>query len=265
LQQRRKMTEYYAGIDIGSVTTKAAIVDESGVLVASALAATGVSGKAAAQEVLDRALSAANLSREQIDAVVTTGYGRSLAEFAGRAITEITCHARGSHQYIKDAHLLIDVGGQDSKAISLRANGKVEGFQMNDRCAAGTGRFLEVMARALSTDVLGLSNMALGASKSVSISNMCTVFAESEVVSLLARHTPPETLAAGLVASIAERVAAMAKKLGHHHRVCMSGGVALNQAIVQALGKALGMEVEVLPYPQLIGAYGAALLAWELK
>jgi (R)-2-hydroxyacyl-CoA dehydratese activating ATPase len=257
------MTEYYAGIDIGSVTTKAAVVDENGALLASALVATGVSGRQAAQEVLDKALAACNLSREQIGAMVTTGYGRNLAEFGGRAITEITCHARGSYQYVQDAHLLIDVGGQDSKAISVRENGKVEGFQMNDRCAAGTGRFLEVMSRALSTDVLGLSEMALGASKGVAISNMCTVFAESEVVSLLARHTHPETIAAGLVDSVAERVAAMAKKLDRSHRVFMSGGVALNQAIVQALGRAMGCEVEVLPHPQVIGAYGAALLAIE--
>jgi predicted CoA-substrate-specific enzyme activase len=257
------MSNYFAGIDIGSVTTKAAIVDANSVLVSSALAATGVSGKDASQKVLEKALFDANLTSEQISAVVTTGYGRNLADFAGKAITEITCHARGSHEYVKDAHLLIDVGGQDSKAISVRANGKVEGFQMNDRCAAGTGRFLEVMAHALSTDVLGLSEMALGAGQSVSISNMCTVFAESEVVSLLARHTPPMTIAAGLVASIAERVAAMAKKLVHHQRVCMSGGVALNQAIVQALGRALGSEVTVLPHPQMIGAYGAALLAGE--
>jgi predicted CoA-substrate-specific enzyme activase len=257
------MVEYYAGIDIGSVTTKAAIVDASGVLVASALVASGVSGRQAAQQVMDRALAECNLGREQIGAVVTTGYGRNLSEFAGKAITEITCHARGSFEYVQDAHLLIDVGGQDSKAISVRENGKVEGFQMNDRCAAGTGRFLEVMARALSTDVLGLSDMALGATKGVAISNMCTVFAESEVVSLLARHTHPQTIAAGLVDSVAERVAAMAKKLMQHNRVFMSGGVALNQAIVQALGRALGCQVEVLPHPQIIGAFGAALLAIE--
>jgi (R)-2-hydroxyacyl-CoA dehydratese activating ATPase len=255
------MAEYYAGIDIGSVTTKAAVVDENGALLASALVATAVSGRQAAQVVLDTALAACNLSREQIGAIVTTGYGRNLAEFGGRAITEITCHARGSFEYVQGAHLLIDVGGQDSKAISVRENGKVEGFQMNDRCAAGTGRFLEVMARALSTDVLGLSEMALGATKGVAISNMCTVFAESEVVSLLARHTHPETIAAGLVDSVAERVAAMAKKLMQHQKVMMSGGVALNQAIVQALGRVLGCQVEVLPHPQIIGAYGAALLA----
>jgi (R)-2-hydroxyacyl-CoA dehydratese activating ATPase len=257
------MTSYFAGIDIGSVTTKAAIVDASGVMVASALVATAISGRQAAQDVLNQALAVCNLSREQIGAMVTTGYGRNLAEFAGRAITEITCHARGSFEYVQGAHLLIDVGGQDSKAISVRENGKVEGFQMNDRCAAGTGRFLEVMARALSTDVLGLSEMALGASKGVAISNMCTVFAESEVVSLLARRTHPETIAAGLVDSVAERVAAMAKKLMQHNRVFMSGGVALNQAIVRALGRALECEVEVLPHPQVIGAYGAALLATE--
>jgi len=258
------MTKYFAGIDIGSVTTKAAIIDDGGVMVAGALVATGVSGRQAAQEAFREALAACKLDREQIDAIVTTGYGRNLAEFGGRAITEITCHARGSFEYVQDAHLLIDIGGQDSKAISVRENGKVEGFQMNDRCAAGTGRFLEVMARALSTDVLGLSGMALGASKCVAISNMCTVFAESEVVSLLARHTHPETIAAGLVDSVAERVAAMAKKLVHYHRVFMSGGVTLNQAIVKALGRALGTDVEVLPHPQLTGAYGAALLAGEL-
>lgn len=257
------MAGYFAGIDIGSVTTKAAVVDTGGMLVASALVASGVSGRQAAQQVLDQALAACNLRREEIGAIVTTGYGRNLAEFTGKAVTEITCHARGSYEYVQGAHLLIDVGGQDSKAISVRENGRVEGFQMNDRCAAGTGRFLEVMARALSTDVLGLSEMALGASKGVAISNMCTVFAESEVVSLLARHTHPETIAAGLVDSVAERVAAMAKKLMQHNRVFMSGGVALNQAIVKALGRALGTQVEVLPHPQVIGAYGAALLAIE--
>ncbi|MCX7022111.1 MAG: acyl-CoA dehydratase activase [bacterium] len=251
----------YAGIDVGSTTTKAVVVDGDGVILGRALAPTGVSGAGTAASVLDRALAEAGAVRDNLRSVVATGYGRELVPFADSRVTEITCHARGAFARIGEAFTLIDIGGQDTKAISVTGSGKVERFLMNDRCAAGTGRFLEVMARALETDLAHLAALAIEAEKGVKISSMCTVFAESEVVSLLARGTPRGEIARGLHRGVAERVGGMAKKVGLRGEVYLSGGVAFNPAVAASLGEFLGVEVAVIPEPQLNGAYGAALLA----
>ena len=255
-----------AGIDVGSVTTKAVIADGDGTVLGKAILPTGISGEEAAREALGRAMQAASLPDSAISYTIATGYGRNLVSFADKQLTEITCHARGAFEHLKSSLTLIDIGGQDCKAMAIDTRGKVERFIMNDRCAAGTGRFLEVMARVLETDVAHMSRLALESKRPVVINNMCTVFAESEVVSLLARQTPREEIAAGLIRGIGERVGAMLRKISRADKdVYISGGVALNAAIVVALGDYLGCEVQVLPEPQFTGAYGAALLASKKK
>lgn len=254
---------YFAGIDVGSTTTKAVVITSKRALLGKAVVPTGISAGRAVDKALAQALEEASIERGSIRRLVATGYGRNLVNFADERITEITCHARGAFEKLQSELTLIDIGGQDCKAIAIGSQGRVKSFQMNDRCAAGTGRFLEVLARVLETDVENLSAMALAATRRVNINNMCTVFAESEVVSFIAQETPPEDIACGLCWSVAERVGGMAKKVGLGDDIFISGGVAYNSAIVTALGKQLGRTVQVIEEPQLNGAYGAAIIAGE--
>ncbi len=254
---------YYAGIDVGSTATKAVVVDGTGRSLGSSITPTGVSGSEAARSVFREALERAGAGRRDVRSIVATGYGRELVTFADARVTEITCHARGAYERIEDPFTLIDIGGQDTKAVSVDSSGRVERFLMNDRCAAGTGRFLEVMARILETDLVHLAAMALDAARGVKINNMCTVFAESEVVGLLARGAPREEIARGLHRGVAERVGNMAKRVGLRGAIYASGGVAQNLAIVASLSDFLGREVAVIADPQLNGAYGAALVALD--
>ncbi len=255
------MNPFFAGIDVGSVTTKAAVVSAEGELLGSAIIPTGVSASKAAGQALDQAQKAASLGAGAIERLVATGYGRKLVSSADRRITEITCHAVGAFEKLGFALTLIDIGGQDSKAIAVSDSGKVEDFIMNDRCAAGTGRFLEVMARVLDTDLENMSDMALRSPRRASINSMCTVFAETEVVSLIARGTDREEIASGLCWSVAERVGAMAKKVGINGLVFVSGGVAYNKAVLSTLCSQLRENVRMIEAPQLNGAFGAALIA----
>ncbi|MBD3372300.1 MAG: 2-hydroxyglutaryl-CoA dehydratase [Candidatus Coatesbacteria bacterium] len=249
----------YAGVDVGSTATKAVLVDEAGTVLGRGLAPTGISGEKAAR----RALEAAGLTDLDAVPVAATGYGRELVDFAARRITEITCHARGAFAQRVAELTLIDIGGQDTKAVAVGPGGSVRRFVMNDRCAAGTGRFLEVMARALETDLERFSALASGAEKASRINSMCTVFAESEVIGLLARGASRAGIARGLVEAVAERVSGMARKVGLLETVALSGGVALNPAVVVALADALGRRIAVLDDPQYVGALGAALLCRE--
>ncbi|WP_445952053.1 acyl-CoA dehydratase activase [Thermodesulfitimonas sp.] len=252
-----------AGIDIGSLSAEAVILADKGITGYSILP-TGAEGRRAAEEALAAALAAAGISRGELAAVVATGYGRIVVPFADRRVTEITCHARGAIYLFPDTRTVIDVGGQDSKVIRVNARGEVEDFAMNDKCAAGTGRFLEVMARALETDLEGLSVLAEAASKAALITSVCAVFAESEVVSLIGQGTPREEIALGLCESIAERIAALVHRVGLVEKVTMTGGVAKNRAVVAALTRRLAVPVAVPPEPQIIGALGAALIARDL-
>lgn len=250
-----------AGIDVGSLSAEAVVLDGERILSYSILA-TGANSRRAAERALEEALQAGSVSREEIGYIVATGYGRINVPFAHRQVTEITCHARGAVYLVPDTRLVIDIGGQDSKVIKVGPGGVVEDFVMNDKCAAGTGRFLEVMARALETDLEGFSELASRARRAATISSMCTVFAESEVVSLIGQGTPREEIALGLCEAIAERVAAMVHRLGKPQpSVTMTGGVAKNKSVVQALSRKLGCEVVVPPEPQIVGALGAALIA----
>jgi len=255
------MNEYYAGIDVGSVTTKASIVNAFGKQLGSSIISTGISGVRSSKFVFETALKEADITKEQVKRIIATGYGRSLVSFADRQVTEITCHARGAYKKLGKPITLIDIGGQDTKVIVISNIGRVLRFLMNDRCAAGTGRFLEVMARVLETDLDNLSLMALNTHNRAKINSLCTVFAESEVVGLLARGIDRDEIASGLCYSIAERISSMAKKVGISGEVYISGGVAYNKAVVRGLSEYLDEDIFIIDDPQLNGAYGAGLSA----
>jgi predicted CoA-substrate-specific enzyme activase len=195
---------------------------------------------------------------------VSTGYGRENVRNRTKAVTEITCHARGAHTLHPEARSVIDIGGQDSKAIALEPDGRVRRFEMNDKCAAGTGRFLEVMARTLEVDLKDFGPIALTARKPAAISSTCTVFAESEVISLLAQDMEVPEILAGLCLAIAQRVNSLASRVGMHPQVMMTGGVAKNAGVVKAIEEKVGYPVMVPDEPQTIGALGAALFARDL-
>jgi (R)-2-hydroxyacyl-CoA dehydratese activating ATPase len=249
-----------AGIDIGSITAKAALVDD-GTLVATRIIFTGYNPAAAAREVFAALLSQTGIPEASVRRIVATGYGRASVDFAHKTLTEIICHGAGAHFLDPDVRGVIDVGGQDSKAILLDANGQVENFAMNDKCAAGTGRFLEVMAQALQIPLDQMGEISLGAETPVKISSICTVFAESEVISMIARQKNRRDIAAGIHISTAARVASLAGKIHLGPPVVMTGGVAKNKGMVKALEDRLGYTITVGAMPQENGAVGAAFLA----
>ena len=251
-----------AGVDVGSLTAEVVILDQ-GKIVHYVIMPTGYNSKTAAEKAIDTALEAASLKRPDLDYIVATGYGRVSIDFADKRITEITCHGRGAYYLNPDVRTVIDIGGQDSKVICLSESGKVLDFTMNDKCAAGTGRFLEVMAQALEVELGGLADLSDQAENTVSISSMCTVFAESEVVSLIARGLPREDIARGLHRAIADRTAGMVNRVGLQEAVMITGGVARNRAVVKALNEKLKIKIIVPEEPQIAGALGAALLAEE--
>ncbi len=251
-----------AGIDVGSLTAEVVLL-ERGEVMHYVIMPTGANSKTAAEKAIDTALEAVDLKRSALEFVVATGYGRISIDFADKRITEITCHGRGAFFLNPAVRTVIDIGGQDSKVIRLSEKGKVLDFAMNDKCAAGTGRFLEVMAQALEVELAGLADLSRQAKSTVSISSMCTVFAESEVVSLIARGLPREDIARGLHQSIADRTAGMVHRIGLEEALMITGGVAKNAAVVEALNEKLKTDIIVPEEPQIAGALGAALLAEE--
>ncbi len=254
---------FYGGLDIGSLTCDVALLDDAGRLVAAEIVPTGARSRAAIERALSAALQQAGLARGDLAALVATGYGRERVEGRTASITEITCHARGAAHLVPGTALVLDVGGQDCKAVRL-ADGRVSDFAMNDKCAAGTGRFFEVMARALEIDLDDLGALALQATRPVILSSTCTVFAESEVVSLVAADEDPANIAAGLCLAAAERIRSLAVRVGVADPVTMTGGGALNQGLVRAVESLLGRSLVVPARPQLVGAMGAALLGREM-
>jgi (R)-2-hydroxyacyl-CoA dehydratese activating ATPase len=252
-----------AGIDIGSITAKAAVFD-SGKLVATKVIFTGYNAEAAGQKVYEEVLNEAGINKDAIAKIVSTGYGRNSVKFADKSYTEIMCHAAGAHYLNPHIHSIIDIGGQDSKAILLDDNGKVKNFIMNDKCAAGTGRFLEVMARAMEVNLDEFGAMSIKSKQPSNISSLCTVFAESEVISLIAKGEQRQDIIAGIHESIAARISSMVGRVGLKEPVMVTGGVARNIGVVHALEKKLGMKIEVSPYAQANGAIGAAILAASL-
>ncbi len=254
------MTRKAAGVDIGSVATKAVVCDLAGRIIASAAVPTGWDARAAAERALREALGQAGLTRHQLAVLGATGYGRHLVRATATA-TEITCQARGVHALLPSVRTIIDIGGQDSKVIRIDASGNALDFALNDKCAAGTGRFIEVMARALDMTLDQFNEAALSADRPSPISSTCTVFAESEVVGLISRGEPRQRIAAGLCRAIARQVAAMAIRLGLQPPVGFVGGVAKSEAVRRALEAELGCQVSVPPHPQLTAALGACLTA----
>ena len=256
-------TMLFAGIDIGSLSTDVVLLDRKGKIAGSAIVATGASTKKACEEALSRALGEAGSVPSAVVFTVSTGYGREMAASADLAVTEITCHARGARHLFPQARTVLDIGGQDSKVIRLTPDGKVADFAMNDKCAAGTGRFLEVMARTLEMDLEEMGPRSLLSRKTVAVSSMCTVFAESEVISLIASGTPSEDIARGIHLAIADRIAALAERVGLASPAVMTGGVAKNPGARRALEGKFGFPLLVPEDPQLAGALGAALIARE--
>jgi predicted CoA-substrate-specific enzyme activase len=250
-----------AGIDAGSRAIKIALMDaESLRVVASGAADQGVDNNALVKDLFDRLLKANGLSRRDVAGIVATGYSRNTTSIADKTITEITCHACGVHHLMPDTRTVIEIGGQDSKLLRLDEGGAVYDFAMNDRCAAGTGRFLEVVAARLGVGLDALGEMASRSKTPAAISSMCIVFAETEIVGLLASGAAPEDIVAGVQHSIATRVAGMVGR-NVTAPVIFTGGVAMIPGMDGALAKALGQSVSIAPEPQMTGALGAAILA----
>jgi predicted CoA-substrate-specific enzyme activase len=251
----------YAGIDAGSRSIKAVLFDTArSQVVASGLTDQGVEQERLASELFDRLLQTAGLQRSEIGGVVATGYGRNAVRFADTTITEITCHARGVHQLAPEARTIIEIGGQDSKVISLEEGGRVRDFAMNDRCAAGTGRFLEMVATRLDMDWTKLAELGRQSQAPAIISNMCVVFAETEIIGLLAEGKPLADVIAGVQKAVATRVSALAGRF-ISPPICFTGGVALQAGMARALEEVLACPILVVPNPQFTGALGAALSA----
>lgn len=249
----------FAGIDVGSTTSKCVLLRGSEIA-GSALVDMGV-GTAGPELAYSRALDEAGAGPEDVARCAATGYGRAAWKGADLTVSELTAHGLGNRFLFPQARTVIDIGGQDAKVIQLDAGGRMANFVMNDKCAAGTGRFLEVMANVLRIPIRELGALAAQAERIAPISSTCTVFAESEVISQLAAGTPVPDVAAGICASVASRVAALVKRLGVREQVCMSGGVARNGGVRRALEQALGVSVVYSPQAQLAGALGAALHA----
>lgn len=250
------------GVDLGSTTSKCVILRNGADTLSSAIAQAGAGTGGPARAVAE-ALDKAGLTRPEITAVTATGYGRNTFAGADFVVSELSCHAAGAHAVFPEARTVIDIGGQDAKVLRTGPSGTLENFIMNDKCAAGTGRFLDVMARVLELDVSELAQYDARAESAVTISSTCTVFAESEVISQLAGGVDLCALIAGIHASVAVRTASLVKRLGLVPPLAMTGGVAQNAGVVRALEKELGQPISVSPIAQLNGAYGAALYAWK--
>ena len=248
------------GIDVGSITTKAAVAKD-GVVIADKVVSTGYNAQFAGEKVFDEILKENGIDRAVVEKIISTGYGRNSVAFAEKAVTEITCHAAGAFYLDPEVRSVIDIGGQDSKAIAVNDSGSPLDFAMNDKCAAGTGSFLEVMARSLEIDLDHFGDWSLKAQQPSSISSLCTVFAESEVISLISKGEKRENIIAGIHEAIAARVVAMANRVGFKTRIMMTGGVAKNIGVVRALERKIGEKIEVSEKSQVTGAIGAAIIA----
>ena len=255
---------YYAGIDSGSTSTDVVILDKNRNITASVIMPTGAGAANGAERALEEALKQAGLEREDLDAVVTTGYGRTAISDGDKSITEITCHARGAHFLDPSVRTVVDIGGQDSKVIRLNEDGTVKNFVMNDKCAAGTGRFLEMMAKTMEISLDELSKVGLSYQEDITISSMCTVFAESEVVSLIAQNKPTDDIVHGLNKAVASKTASLVKRVGGEEAYMMTGGVAQNKGLVKTLEERLGTSLVISDKSQLCGALGAALFAADM-
>ena len=249
-----------AGVDVGAATAKTVIVAD-GKILSYAVMPTGESVARAAEKVTRAALEQARLSMPELNFIISTGYGRNAVTFANKAVTEIICHAKGVNFLIPEARTVIDIGGQDSKVIGVREDGTVSDFVMNDKCAAGTGRFLEVMAVVLGLDIEEMGPISLTSKGPCNITSTCTIFAETEMVSLRADGRTREDIVAGIHRAVASRVVVMGKTVGYRKQVVFTGGVAKNLGVKHFLEAGIGLPILIPEQPQIVGALGAALLA----
>lgn len=259
---------YYLGVDIGSATTKVVLLfssDSENKILDHAIKETGPNGNKIAKELIAEVLGKHRLNLNDIKNVVATGYGRINVDFTNNSKTEISCHAKGVHFLFPKVKTIIDIGGQDSKVIRVGKNGSVLDFVMNDKCAAGTGRFIEVMSKVLQVSLEEFGNIHLRTSEYVEITNICTVFAESEIITLISEGISKEKIIKGINYSVARRAISLAKRVGIEEEIVISGGVAKNIGVVKALEELIGTEIRVPYEPQIMGALGAALFAKELS
>ena len=253
-----------AGIDIGSITTESLLFDSDKGVLGYEIFQTGADSKRTAEAALEKVLAGPAIAVSDVSRIIATGCGRKRAAFAQQAVTEITCIAKGVHYLFPAARTIIDIGGQDTKVISIDDKGRVTQFEMNDKCAAGTGRFIEVMAKALNVDLDKIGEISLKYKKELTISSICTVFAESEVISLVSEGEELEDIVYSIHKAIAGRTMGLINRLGGVEKeVVMAGGVAKNTGVVKALEAVLNTRLNIHAEPQIVGALGAAILALE--
>ena len=254
---------YVLGIDSGSTSTNAVIMDKNKKIIAYDVIRTGAKSIESAQIILENILNKANLKREDLSLIVSTGYGRVSITYADESVTEISCHGKGAHYFNPKIRTILDIGGQDSKAISLNEKGDVKDFVMNDKCAAGTGRFLEMMAKTLDIPISDLGPLSLNRNEKIDITSMCSVFAESEVISLIANNKEKCDIIHGIHNSIASKSYSLLKRVGLEKEFMMTGGVAKNLGVVKAVEDKIGSKLYICEEPEIVGATGAALYALE--
>jgi predicted CoA-substrate-specific enzyme activase len=251
----------YLGIDVGSVSTDAVLINKDKEVMGYSIVRSGFDHKSAIQTAINEVMGKAKIQRQEIKKIVGTGYGRRNIADVDKTVTEISCHALGIHHFFPHVRMVIDIGGQDSKGIRVTRDGFVEAFIMNDKCAAGTGRFLEVMASTMNVAIDKLGELSLMAEKETTISSICTVFAESEVISRISEGVSMQSIIAGLHKAIGERIVGIVSSIGIVEPIALTGGVAKNIGVIHALGKNLKSELLIPEEPQIIGALGAALFA----
>jgi predicted CoA-substrate-specific enzyme activase len=252
-----------AGVDVGSTQTKAVIVDEARRIMARALIPTGANVSRAGETAFVRACDEAGIAREAVGYVIGTGYGRYKVTFGDTQVTEITCHARGAHSLFPATRTVLDMGGQDTKVIKVGADGSVVDFSMNDKCAAGTGRFLSAAADVTGVSLDEIGALSLQAKAPVRLTSVCTVFVESDIMSYLAQRKTIEDILGGVHKAIATRTMSLVRRVGVEDEVTFTGGVSRNVGMVRALEAVLGCSINVSDDGHFMGALGAALFALE--
>lgn len=257
------MSKFTMGIDVGSTASKCVILRDGKEIVGKSVISVGTGTTGPARAMSEALAQAGFKSVKDLDCAIATGYGRNSLEEVPLQMSELSCHAKGAYFFFPKVRTIIDIGGQDSKALKIGDNGMLENFVMNDKCAAGTGRFLDVIAKVLEVNLGDLQEMDAKSTKDVTISSTCTVFAESEVISQLAKGTQKDDIVKGIHMAIASRVGSLAKRVGVRDEVIMTGGVALNQGMVRALEKNIGHKIHTNENCQLNGAIGAALFAYQ--
>lgn len=253
-----------AGVDIGSLSGETVLMRD-GEIVSYSIVRTGADSAKTAEKAMDEALKKASISLEEIKYTVATGYGRIIVPFANKNITEISCHARGANYLFPMARTILDMGGQDCKAIRCNDVGKVTNFAMNDKCAAGTGRFCDVMAEVLDVPLEDIGEVSLQAERDALVSSACAVFAKSEVVALLRKGTPKSEILSGVHEAIATRVFALLQRVGIERDFVITGGIAKNMGVVKKVAEKIGLKPRISKEPQIVGALGAALFAKEMS